>query len=261
VSLKVETKSLFGMVHLLPLPGSPNFGGDMERIFDRARKEADILAETGFDGLIVENFGDTPYPNGEVDKTQLAAMSAIVREISARVDIDIGVNVQFNDYESELAIAKTCGCDFVRIEIFTETVLTSSGIIEASAAEIMKTKKRLKPESSKVDLMVDVLSKGVTPVREEPVDLVAKRTEKNGADGIIVTGSGTGESTPLDYVREAKQATNLPVLVGSGLNANMIGEVLEVADGGIVGSALKEEGRVKNPVSQDRAREFIASAT
>lgn len=257
----MDDKRIIGMVHLLPLPGSPSFGGNMERIYDRARKEAEILSNSDFDGLIVENYGDTPYPNGTVGPTQLAAMAAVCRDISSTIDIDVGVNVQFNDYTSELAIAKTCRCDFIRVEVFSETVLTGSGLMEGAAADVMQTREDLEPRSNEVELLVDVLSKGVTPLKDEPLQRVVKRTESNGADGIIVTGSGTGKATPLDFVREAKKATDLPVYVGSGLTADKIAEVLEIADGGIVGSALKVRGKAENRISPERAREFIANAS
>ncbi|MBT7501638.1 MAG: phosphorybosylanthranilate isomerase, partial [Gemmatimonadales bacterium] len=52
---------LIGMVHLLPLPGSPRWGGSMHRVLDRAEADANALAKAGFDGVIVENFGDVPF--------------------------------------------------------------------------------------------------------------------------------------------------------------------------------------------------------
>ena len=53
---------LIGVVHLLPLPGSPDYSGaGVEAIYARALADARAYADAGFDGLIVENHGDIPF--------------------------------------------------------------------------------------------------------------------------------------------------------------------------------------------------------
>ena len=70
-----EGVPVVGMLHLLPLPGSPRWGGSMDEVITRASKEATILAEEGVDGVLVENFGDAPfYPDGVPPET-VAAMA------------------------------------------------------------------------------------------------------------------------------------------------------------------------------------------
>lgn len=250
-------KKLIGMVHLLPLPGTVGFKGDLKSIYERAKHDARILEESDFDGLIVENYGDKPYSRGKVSRQQLAIIAAVFKEVASIIDMEIGINVQFNDYRAELAIAKACNADFVRIEVFTETVVTPSGIMEGDAAEVARLEKQLEPNSTNVDLWVDVKSKGVTLIKDESIKQVVERTDSNGADTIIVTGSGTGKSTPLDYVREAKEVTEKPVVVGSGLTSDNIKKSMKIADGGIIGSALKEHGQACNPVARNRVNELL----
>jgi len=128
-------KAIVGMVHLLPLPGSPRYGGSLDEVIETALDDAQKLVAGGIDGLIVENFGDLPYPCGGVSLLTAVAMATVVKAVSAEVKVPLGVNVQFNDFRSELAIAHVCGAKFVRLEAFVDTVVSDGGIVQACAAE------------------------------------------------------------------------------------------------------------------------------
>ncbi|HTE19976.1 MAG TPA: BtpA/SgcQ family protein, partial [Armatimonadota bacterium] len=54
-------RPLIGMVHLLPLPGAPTWGGSLPAVIERAVGDASALQEAGFDGLMVENYADVPF--------------------------------------------------------------------------------------------------------------------------------------------------------------------------------------------------------
>src|SRR5262249_38720804 len=58
--------ALVGCVHLLPLPGSAGFTGDLAPVLERAVAEARLLEGAGFGALIVENTHDAPYLLGRV---------------------------------------------------------------------------------------------------------------------------------------------------------------------------------------------------
>ena len=61
-SLFGRTKAVIGVIHSLPLPGSPHYEGDpMDRIYAYAEAEARRYRDGGVDGLIVENHGDIPF--------------------------------------------------------------------------------------------------------------------------------------------------------------------------------------------------------
>ena len=89
----------------------------------------------------------------------------------------------------------------------------------------------------------------------------ARDAQLAGADVLIMTGSATGQATPLDAVSEVKDVVKLPVVVGSGTTSENVVTVLERADGAIVGSALKEGGMAHNPVSRERAARFMDAAS
>ncbi|MBR4609304.1 MAG: hypothetical protein IKO38_02530, partial [Erysipelotrichaceae bacterium] len=54
-------KVIIGMVHLLPLPGSPKYEGDMDKIYEAGLKDLRALEKGGAGAIIIENFGDVPY--------------------------------------------------------------------------------------------------------------------------------------------------------------------------------------------------------
>ena len=74
-------KAFIGVVHLLPLPGSPRWGGDIAQVISRAEEEADILEQGGVNGIIVENFGDVPFRTGRLDPETIAGMTVAVERV------------------------------------------------------------------------------------------------------------------------------------------------------------------------------------
>jgi membrane complex biogenesis BtpA family protein len=257
-SLFERSKPIIGMLHLLPLPGSPRFEGNINVIYERAEWEAGILAEAGVDGIIVENFGDEPYLIGEPTSAQLALMAGITCQASRNVNVPIGVNVQFNAWQAELAIAYACGATFIRVEIFVDTAISAQGIVQPCSAQITRYRKALGAES--VALWADVQTKYTTNLLSQSLIQSALDAEAAGADALIVTGAATGQATPLEAIAEAKQAVSIPVIAGSGTTIKNVADVLAVADGAIVGSALKEGGRASNRVSPDAAKAFMRAA-
>ena len=59
-------RPFFGVLHLPALPGAPSSRRSMPQIIAQAVREARQLLRAGFDGLIVENFGDAPFFAQEV---------------------------------------------------------------------------------------------------------------------------------------------------------------------------------------------------
>jgi len=245
------------MVHLLALPGAPNFAGDIKEVYNRAKKEALTLQKTGFDGIIVENFNDAPFNIDSVGLNTTTAIAGIVSSLRETLDIPIGVNVQFNDNESEIAIASTCGGQFVRVEVFIENVVTPQGIVEASSSEIMRDLKDL--GFGQPLIFSDILSKGTTRLVEEDSSVaeLANKASKAGADVVLLTGKSTGNSMDLTTVESISTGSDLPIFVGSGVKHNTVGKTLEYSEGVIVGSALKKEGEVENRVLEERASDFV----
>ncbi|MGQ9907715.1 MAG: BtpA/SgcQ family protein [Candidatus Flexifilum sp.] len=250
-------RPIIGMVHLLPLPGAPRYGGSLDAIYDRAQADAAALIGAGVDALIVENFGDEPYRIGPALRHELAIMTAITRDIVRMAPIPVGVNVQFNAWEDEIALAFATGAQFARVEVFVDRVVSAQGVVEPCSALITRYRAAL---GAQVQIWADIQTKYTTNITPQPLTQSAVDAEAAGADVLIVTGAATGQATPLDAVAEVKAVTRLPVVVGSGTTAANVAAALRVADGAIVGSALKVDGRAANPVDADRTAEFMRAA-
>lgn len=245
------------MIHLEPLPGAPGYGGSMDAILDRARTDTEALAAAGFDGIMVENFGDAPFFADDAPKVTIAAMTRAVAEVAA-IGLPTGVNVLRNDGLGALAVAAATGARFIRINVLSGTMYTDQGPIVGSAALVARAKRELCPETA---IMADVFVKHATPPAGLTlVDATNDLVERAGADAVIVSGAGTGAATSLDDLKAVADRSHLPVFVGSGATAATIRDILAIGDGAIVGSDTKIDGIATNPVDPERAAAVVQAA-
>lgn len=252
-------KPVIGVIHLLPLPGSPKYGGNLDAITARAMAEAAIYRRAGVDGVIIENFNDDPFSCQDLSKEQLACMAAILTQARRELSVPMGVNVHFNDWTSEVALAFTCGAQFVRVEVFVDTVVTTSGIMAPCCAEVTRYRKMLGAEKS-VAILADIHPKYSYNLLPISLQESAKMARNALADALIVTGETTGKATPIEDIRNVKAEVDIPVFAGSGVSQANVRETFAVADGAIVGSAFKVDGDVRNDVSEERVFEFMEAA-
>lgn len=250
---------LVGMVHVGPLPGAPRFAGDLDAVLAAAVADARTLAAAGFDAVLVENFGDAPFFAEDVPKVTVAALTRAVAEVRRVVAVPVGVNVLRNDALAALAVAAATGAAFIRVNVLSGTMSTDQGVITGRAAQVARLRAAL---GAPVLVLADVFVKHANPPAGLTLEQAAADTwERSGADGLIVTGSGTGKPASLDDVGRVKAAAHgAPVFVGSGVEAATVAEVLLRADGAIVGTALKHGGQVAAPVDPERARALVAAA-
>ncbi len=246
------------MVHLEPLPGAPGYGGSMDAILDRARVDAQAIKAAGFDGIMVENFGDAPFFSDDAPKVTIAALTRAVAEVAA-VGIPTGVNVLRNDGLGALAVAAATGAQFVRINVLSGIMYTDQGPIVGAAALVARARRELCPDTA---IMADVFVKHATPPAGLTlIDATNDLVERAGADAVIVSGAGTGAATSLDDLRTVADRSHLPVFVGSGATASTIRAILAIGDGAIVGSDTKIDGIATNPVDLERAAAVVRAAS
>ncbi len=248
---------LAGVVHLLPLPGAPRFGGDLERVLRRAVADARVYAEAGFDAVVVENFGDAPFFPRRVPPETVAALAVATRAVREAVDLPVGVNCLRNDGVSALAVAAAAGAAFVRVNVLVGAAVADQGVLEGEAHEVQRTRARLAPA---VSVLADVRVKHAVPLAERPLEEEALDAVERGlSDGVIVSGARTGAMPdPRDLERlAAALGARVPILVGSGLAAANAKELLSIADGAIVGTSVKRGGVVTAPVDPRRAAALV----
>lgn len=255
----MKHKMLVGMVHLPALPGAARAKLGMDALLERAVSEAQLLAEAGFDAVMLENFGDAPFVAEHAPAETVAAMAIIARAVREQVEIQIGINVLRNDAFSALGIAAAADAALVRVNVLSGVYATDQGMISGRAREVLATRKRLCPE---VLIAADVHVKHAAPISQPDIGLAAEETAyRAGADILIVSGTATGVATDMDDLRRVKSAVpDRPMWIGSGVDAKSVGGLLAVADGAIVGTALKRGGKTTAELDRGRVREFLKAA-
>ena len=242
---------VIGMIHLGALPGTPASRQSLHEIEAQALHEAKIYREAGVHGLMMENMHDTPYLRGKVGPEIVAAIAVIARavKVASRLPCDL----------EALAVAHAAGLDFIRAEGFAFAHVADEGIIQSSAADLLRYRRAIGAE--RVQVWVDVKKKHSSHAITADVGIgeTAHAVEFMRGDAVIVTGTVTGDAPKLDDVRAVKQATRLPVYLGSGVTAANVGEFLREADGVIVGSEFKIGRHWSAAVDAKRVRRFMAA--
>ena len=247
---------VIGVVHLLPLPSSPRWGGDLRAVTQRAEQEATALAAGGVDGIIVENFFDAPFAKGEVDPIVISAMTLIIDRIQNLVVLPIGINLLRNDALGAMAIASTVNAHFIRVNVLSGVMATDQGIIEGKAYELLRYRKEL---NSKVAIFADVLVKHANPLGNIDLASSVKDTlERELADAVILSGISTGVPPSLEELEIAKIAAGgQPVLIGSGANCDNIAQLIHSANGVIVASSLKRNNQITEAIDPIKVSQFV----
>ncbi len=248
---------LIGMVHALPLPGSPRAQDSVERLVEQAVLEARILAEAGFGGLILENMHDAPYVHGQHPPETVAVMTRIGVAVRQAVPgLRMGVQILSGGAREAVAVALAIGAEFVRVENFVFAHVADEGLLErAEAGPLLRYRRAIGAQS--VQIYADIKKKHASHALTADLSLAeaARGAEFFGADGLIVTGTSTGQPTRPEDLAEVKAATGLPVLVGSGVTPDQL-DSLRAADALIVGSWIKKGGHWSGPLDPERCQKL-----
>lgn len=250
-------KPVVGVIHVGALPGTPRSSQTVSELIALARDEAKLYRESGVDGVMVENMHDVPYLRGAVGPEIVAAMTAIATEVKRECGLPVGVQLLAGANIDAMAVAHAADLDFIRTEGFAYAHVADEGLIQASAAELLRYRRMI--GATRVQVWTDVKKKHAAHAITADVSLgeTAETVEFMSADCVIVTGSATGKPPNVADVREAKSHCGLPVFLGSGMTANNIAEFYDDADGFIIGSAFKLEGLWSNTVDPARVLSFI----
>jgi uncharacterized protein len=250
---------LVGMVHLLPLPGSPRFGGSIAEVLTTAAEDAGVLVDAGFPALMVENFGDVPFFAENVPPETVAAMALAIDRVS-EFGVPVGVNVLRNDALAALGIAAATGASFIRVNVLTGTMYTDQGPIVGEAAKVQRRRQELGLD---VEIWADVMVKhAVAPHGIDLRQVTADTAERGLADALIVSGTGTGVETNVDEARLVRESApkGMRVVAGSGVNVENIDRLLGAVDTIIVGSSIKVNADPNDRPDPLRVKAFVEIA-
>jgi uncharacterized protein len=254
-------KPLLGVIHLPALPSAPRHES-MAVVLASALRDAEAFARAGFDGLVIENFGDAPFHRGTADDPVApdvpAALAVAADRIAAATGLPLGINCLRNDGMAAMGVAAVVGARWVRVNVLAGAYVTDQGIVAGEAARLLRYRRQLRAE---VSVLADFLVKHATPLAPIEVATGARDlAERSGADGLVLSGSRTGEPVGEGLLAEVRAAVGaFPVWLGSGLTVANAPMLWPACDGAIVGTAAKRGGEVLAPVDGERARALRAA--
>jgi hypothetical protein len=253
-----ETKPVIAMVHLPALPGAPlhDAAAGMEGVLASARADLAALQAAGVDAVMFGNENDRPYEL-EVDTASTAAMAWVIGRLRDAITVPFGVNVLW-DPMATVALAAVTGAAFCR-EIFTGAYASDMGLWTPDAGAAMRYRNRLGCDCA---MLYNVSAEFADSLDRRPLaDRARSAVFSAIPDAVLVSGQITGEAAALSDLEALKRALPAtPVLANTGVRHATVADVLRVADGCVVGSALKAGGDTWAAVDPDRARDFMDRA-
>lgn len=244
------------MIHLKALPGTPKNSLNSSQIIKAALYEAAIYKKAGVDAIMIENMHDVPYLKGGVGHEISSLMTLIGYLIKQQTQLPVGIQILAGANKEALAAAKAAGLDFIRAEGFVFAHVADEGFIDAQAGELLRYRKNINAEE--IAIFTDIKKKHSSHAITNDVPLLdtAKAAQFFLSDGIIITGSHTGVSAPVEELKSLKDL-RVPILIGSGITRDNIADYWHLCDGMIVGSYFKKDGYWENELEYNRVSELM----
>src|SRR5215208_3873324 len=253
-------RPVIAMVHVGALPGTPAGGATLRELEERAAAECAVYRDAGVHGVMLENMHDVPYLRGGVGPEITAAMTVLALAVKgASGGLPCGVQILAGANHEALAVAHAAGLDFVRAEGFVFAHVADEGLIQSSAASLLRFRRQIGAE--RVRVWADVKKKHASHAITADVGIgdTAAAAEFMRADAVIVTGSATGERPNEQDIAAVRARCRLPLYLGSGITPENLARYYAGADGFIVGSAFKADGRWDGAVDARRVERFMAA--
>ncbi len=253
-------KPIIGMIHVPALPGTPRGELPISEVVEYCVNEARLYAELGIEAIAIENMHDRPYVKGHSPPEIVAAMTAVATAVRSAVpDHPCGIQILAAANKEALGVALAADLEFVRVEGFVFAHIADEGEIESDAASLLRYRKQIGAENVKI--ITDIKKKHSSHAITADLDVAetAKAAEFFLSDGLVVTGSNTGAAPAIEDMQAARNATTLPLVIGSGMTPDNAAQLWPRADAAIVGSTLKKDGHWANAVDPERVRRLVAA--
>ncbi|HUJ70652.1 MAG TPA: BtpA/SgcQ family protein [Verrucomicrobiae bacterium] len=250
-------KPVIAMIHLEALPGTPAARQNVREIEAMALHEAKLYREAGVHGIMLENMHDTPYLRSGVGPEIISVMAVIARAVKEASRLPCGVQVLAGANTEAMAVAHAARLDFIRAEGFAFAHVADEGLIQSSAAPLLRYRRQI--GADRVQVWADVKKKHSSHAITADVGIgeTAAAVEFMRGDAVIITGSVTGDPPALADVRAAREHCRLPIYLGSGVTAQNLAKYHALADGFIVGSHFKVDGVWSKTVDANRVGRFM----
>ena len=250
-------KAIIAMCHMQAMPGDPGYDGQkgMDWVIKNMYDDLIALQNGGVDSVMFSNEFSLPYMT-KVDTITVASMATAIGELKRYIKIPFGVNVLW-DGEKTLDLAKACGADFVR-EIYSGVYASDFGMWNTDFGRVARHRKSI--DAGNVKLIFNILPEAAKYLADRDIVEIAKSTVFNcKADALCVSGLTAGSETNSQILKRVKDAVpDTVVLANTGCRPDTIEAQLSVADGAVVGTTFKVDGKFENGVDEKRVREFTS---
>lgn len=249
-------KPIIGLLHLPPLPGDPFYpeGGTMEHVIENARRDLLALQAGGVDGVLITNEFSVPYQK-KVDAVTIAAMAMVVGALKADFRIPYGVEAIY-DGDATIEVCAATDAAFTRC-LFTGAWAGDLGLIDRDVSKTLRMKRALGLYDLK--LFHFVTSEGEVYLNDRTTEEISKSLLFNcRPDAFVVGGSASGENPGAERIGKIQAiAPEVPVFCGTGCRLENVEEILQAGQGAFVGTTLKADGKIENPIDADRVKVFM----
>lgn len=246
-------KPVIAMCHLAAMPGDPQYdhSGGIEKIVQLARADLKALQAGGVDAVMFSNESSLPYLT-KVEPITTVTMARVIAELQTELDLVFGVNVLW-DPKASLDLAMATGAKFVR-EIFSGVYASDFGLWNTNAGEVVRHQYTIGAQD--VRLLFNIVPEAAAYLSSRNVAEIARTTVFNcRPDGLCVSGLTAGLETSSQTLQAVKSAVpETPVFANTGVNFDNVEEQLSIADGAVIGTAFKVDGKTFNPVSEERVK-------
>lgn len=249
-------KAVIAMCHLQAMPGDPQYDKKrgMQYVIDCAYKDMTALQNGGVDAIMFSNEFSLPYLT-KVRTETTASMARVIGELRAEIKIPFGVNCLWDPYAS-LDLAAATNAVFIR-EIMSGVYGSDFGLWNTNTGDLVRHQYSIGAEN--VKKIFNIVPEGAKYLSSRSIEEIAKSTNFNcKPDAIAVSGLTAGSATNTDTLSKVKEVVpDTVVLANTGCKDTTIEDILKIADGAVVGTFFKEDGKFENMVAQSRVERFM----
>ena len=251
-----NTKPIIAMCHFRALPGDPyyDYQGGMEKVVELARQELHALQEGGVDAVMFSNEFSLPYLT-KVNQETPVAMARIIAELFNEIKVPFGVNVLWDPMAS-LDLAAATGAKFIR-EIMSGVYASDFGLWNTNPGKIVRHKMTLGLKDLK--LLFNIVPEAARYLVDRDVVEIARSTVfNNKPDVLCVSGLTAGVEIDTQILSRVKEAVpETAIFTNTGCNIDNIEAQLKIADGAVVGTTFKKDGKFENMTDSNRVKAFM----
>jgi membrane complex biogenesis BtpA family protein len=249
-------KTIIAMCHFRALPGDPYYDKSkgMSWVVEKAKEDLCALQDGGVDAVMFSNEFSLPYLT-KVKTETTAAMARVIGELKSLIKVPYGVNVLWDPYAS-LDLAAAVDAQFVR-EIFTGVYASDFGLWNPNCGEIVRHQRAIGAEN--VRLLFNIVPEAAQYLAARDIKEIARSTVFNCLpDALCVSGLTAGSATNESVLVSVKEAApDTVILANTGSRKDTIQKLLTIADGAVVGTTFKYDGKFENYVDTSRVRAFM----